>query len=50
MGRAIQPGEYYRRTALNDIAPTIASLQDIEIPSGSTSRILEEAIRHPGSQ
>ncbi len=44
MGPGIKPGRYYKAAALNDAAPTIAALLDIEMPSGSLGRILDEII------
>jgi len=44
MGKMIRAGRYYQHVALNDLAPTVAALLDIEIPSGSSGRILAEAI------
>ncbi|MCX6621085.1 MAG: alkaline phosphatase family protein [Acidobacteria bacterium] len=44
MGPGIRPGRYYRAAALNDLAPTVAAMLDIEIPSGSVGRVLDEAI------
>ncbi len=45
MGRRIKPGEYSGDVALNDLAPTLASLAGVEIPSGSVGRVLSEALR-----
>ena len=45
MGRQIAPGEYSDHAALNDLAPTLATLLGVEIPSGSTGRVLTEALR-----
>jgi arylsulfatase A-like enzyme len=45
MGSGIRPGRYYRDAALNDLAPTVAALLDVEIPSGSSGRILDEILR-----
>jgi len=44
MGPGVKPGKYLRRAAVNDIAPTLASLLEVEAPSGSIGRILEEAL------
>ena len=44
MGAGIRPGRQYRAVALNDAAPTLAALLDIEVPSGSVGRILHEII------
>ena len=40
MGRRIKAGEYYNHVALNDLAPTIATIVGVEIPSGSSGRVL----------
>ena len=40
MGPGIKPGRYYKAAALND-----AALLDIEMPSGSLGRILDEIIK-----
>lgn len=45
MGPGIRPGRYYRSVALNDLAPTLSALLDVEIPSGSVGRILDEIIQ-----
>lgn len=42
MGPGIRRGRYYERAALNDLAPTLAAMLDVEIPSGSVGRILSE--------
>ena len=44
MGPGIKPGRYYKAAALNDAAPTISALLDVEMPSGSVGRILDEII------
>lgn len=48
MGQPINSGQYAAPVALNDLAPTIATLIGVEIPSGSSGRVLTEAIR-PGT-
>jgi hypothetical protein len=45
MGPGIKAGRYYKAAALNDAAPTIAALLDIEMPSGSLGRVLDEIIK-----
>ena len=45
MGLRVKPGEYTGDTALNDLAPTLATLAGVEIPSGSAGRVLSEALR-----
>ena len=43
-GSAFRPGRYDRAVALNDLAPTLATLLEIETPSGSSGRVLVEAL------
>lgn len=45
MGTRIKPGEYYGHVALNDLAPTLATLVGVEIPAASVGRVLTEALR-----
>ncbi|HXS97073.1 MAG TPA: alkaline phosphatase family protein [Candidatus Limnocylindrales bacterium] len=42
MGSGIRPGRYSESIIVNDIAPTLASILDVEAPSGSVGRILSE--------
>jgi predicted AlkP superfamily pyrophosphatase or phosphodiesterase len=42
MGPGIKPGKYYESVAVNDIAPTLATLLSVEIPSGAAGRVLAE--------
>lgn len=44
LGPGIKAGRYSNRIAVNDIAPTLAAILDIEQPSGSTGRVLSEII------
>jgi hypothetical protein len=44
LGPGIKPGKYTSRAAVNDIAPTLASLLEVEVPSGSVGRVLAEAV------
>jgi predicted AlkP superfamily pyrophosphatase or phosphodiesterase len=46
MGVRVTPGEYSGHVALNDLAPTLATLVGTEIPAGSSGRVLTEAL-HP---
>lgn len=46
MGEGIRPGEYNAPVAVNDIAPTLATMLSIEIPSGSVGRVLTEMLAH----
>jgi hypothetical protein len=45
MGRRIAAGQYSAPVAMNDLAPTLATLLGVEIPSGSSGRVLTEALR-----
>ncbi|MBM3796495.1 MAG: alkaline phosphatase family protein [Acidobacteria bacterium] len=45
MGPGIRPGKYHRRAAVNDIAPTLATLLEVETPTGAMGRVLDEALR-----
>jgi predicted AlkP superfamily pyrophosphatase or phosphodiesterase len=42
MGPGIAAGRHYEHVALNDLAPTLAAMLDIEPPSGSLGRVLSE--------
>jgi hypothetical protein len=44
MGPGMQPGTYHQHAALNDEAPTLSALLGIETPSGSSGRVLVEAL------
>src|SRR5262249_56010453 len=44
MGAGIKPGRYHKRVAPNDIAPTLATMLEVEIPSGSSGRVLDEML------
>ena len=45
MGPGIKPGVYNQNVAINDIAPTLATIFEVENPSGSTGRVLDQIIR-----
>jgi hypothetical protein len=45
MGTRIKPGTYSAPVALNDLAPTLATVAHVEIPSGSAGRVLTEALQ-----
>jgi hypothetical protein len=45
MGSRVRRGEYSGQVALNDLAPTLATLTGVEIPAGSSGRVLTEALR-----
>jgi arylsulfatase A-like enzyme len=42
MGAGIHAGHYYQKTAINDVAPTLAAIAGVEQPSGSVGRVLQE--------
>jgi predicted AlkP superfamily pyrophosphatase or phosphodiesterase len=44
MGPGIQSGVFAKEVALNDLAPTLATLLDVETPSGSVGRVLTEIL------
>lgn len=44
MGQGVKPGRYVGRVALNDLAPTLATLIDVDAPAASTGRVLIEAL------
>lgn len=44
MGPGIRPGRYDGAVALNDLAPTLATLLSVETPSGSQGRVLTEML------
>jgi arylsulfatase A-like enzyme len=45
MGPPIKAGVYSDPVALNDLAPTLATLLNVQTPSGSSGRVLTEAIK-----
>ena len=49
-GPGIRPGVYQDRVAVNDIAPTLAEILQIETPSGSSGRILKEILEHGNTE
>jgi arylsulfatase A-like enzyme len=42
MGPGIKTGRFDQTIAVNDVAPTLATLLGIETPSGSVGRVLAE--------
>lgn len=48
MGDWIKPGRYQQRAAVNDVAPTLATLLDVETPSGAVGRVLSEILQPAG--
>ncbi|MEK7407645.1 MAG: alkaline phosphatase family protein [Acidobacteriota bacterium] len=49
MGPGVKPGRYHRAIRPNDIAPTLAALVEVETPSGSVGRVLEEMVALDGA-
>ena len=47
MGPGVKPGRYARSVALNDLAPTLATILNVETPSGSVGQVLFEMM--PGN-
>jgi len=45
LGPRIKAGRYNSNVAPNDIAPTLATILDIETPSGSSGRVLNEMLK-----
>jgi hypothetical protein len=43
-GAGIKAGRYNGRVAVNDIAPTLATMLNVEIPSGANGRVLTEML------
>jgi predicted AlkP superfamily pyrophosphatase or phosphodiesterase len=46
MGPGIKPGRYVRPVALNDVAPTLATMLSVETPSGSVGEPLAEMMEN----
>jgi hypothetical protein len=46
MGPGIEPGRYDENIIVNDIAPTLATLLEVETPGGSSGRVLHRMILH----
>ena len=44
MGWKIKPGKVYRETYMEDIAPTVCAILNIQRPSGCVGRVVEEVI------
>ena len=50
MGPGIRAGMYNRKVAVNDIAPTLAAILEIEQPSGSIGTVLNELWSAPAAR
>jgi arylsulfatase A-like enzyme len=44
-GAQIRPGRYHAEAAIQDVAPTVATVLGVAAPSGSVGRVLGEALR-----
>lgn len=44
MGQGVRPGKYHQAAAVNDLAPTLATILEVEVPAGSMGRVLSEAL------
>jgi predicted AlkP superfamily pyrophosphatase or phosphodiesterase len=44
MGTQVKPGRYNDRAAVVDIAPTLSTLFEVEVPSGAAGRVLTEML------
>lgn len=44
MGAGVKPGRYHQAAAVNDLAPTLATILEVEVPAGSMGRVLAEAL------
>jgi hypothetical protein len=50
LGPGIKPGRYPANVSVNDIAPTLATMLEIELPSGASGRVLTEMLRNNGDR
>ena len=50
MGPWVRPGRYPENVTLNDLAPTLATILQIQTPSGSVGRVLGEIIQASAGQ
>ena len=44
LGPQVRAGRYHANVMVNDIAPTLATMLDVETPSGSVGRVLDEML------
>ncbi len=44
LGAQVRAGRYNANIIVNDIAPTLATMLDVETPSGSVGRVLDEML------
>jgi hypothetical protein len=50
LGPWVRPGRYPENVTLNDLAPTLATILQIQMPSGSVGRVLGEIIQASAGQ
>lgn len=50
MGPGIRPGRYVENVTLNDLAPTLATVLQVQTPSGSVGRVLGEIVEGSAGQ
>ena len=50
MGPGVAPGTYPQRVALNDLAPTVSAMLEIEVPSAADGRVLTEMLARPAAR
>ena len=48
-GPGIRAGIYYQPVTVNDVAPTLSAILEVETPSGSTGRILSMILQQAGN-
>jgi hypothetical protein len=41
----VRPGKTYRETYMTDIAPTLAAMLRIQMPSGAIGKVIPEVIK-----
>jgi hypothetical protein len=44
LGAQVRAGRFNTNIMVNDIAPTLATMLDVETPSGSVGRVLDEML------
>jgi hypothetical protein len=44
MGWGVKPGHTHRETYMTDIAPTLAALLKVQMPSGAIGKVIEEVM------
>lgn len=45
MGPGVKPGQFSQNVSINDLAPTLATLLEVETPNGSVGRVLHEILQ-----